>query len=140
MRSVLYFTSVPPSVDRSVAVALQPYAPAGSPTARNTSSSAEVEQAMVTQPIQRLTPQEYLARERAAETKSEYIDGMLILMSGATKEHVIITVNVASEIHQQLKGRPCTVFTQDMRVRIVVRWNVQLSRCCSRPRAAPLRG
>jgi Uma2 family endonuclease len=78
-----------------------------------------MERAMVSQPVQYLTPQEYLALERAAETKSEYIDGMLVAMAGATKEHGIITLNFASEIHQQLKSRPCIAFTQDMRVRIV---------------------
>jgi Uma2 family endonuclease len=74
---------------------------------------------MATHPAQqRLTPQEYLAIERAAETKSEYLDGFLIAMSGATPAHVLITVNVAAEIHRQFRGRRCRVFTQDLRVRV----------------------
>jgi Uma2 family endonuclease len=78
-----------------------------------------MERAMIAQPVQHLTPEAYLALERAAETKSEYIDGVLVAMSGATREHVLITVNVVSEIHRQLRGRPCEVYSQDMRVRIV---------------------
>ena len=74
---------------------------------------------MVAQSIQRLTPQEYLALERAAETKSEYIDGILVAMSGATREHILVTVNIVSELNRQLRGRPCEVYAQDMRVRIV---------------------
>lgn len=73
---------------------------------------------MTTQSIPRLTPEAYLARERAAETKSEYVDGMLIAMAGATPSHILITVNIASEMNRQFKGRPCRVFTQDLRVRI----------------------
>lgn len=73
---------------------------------------------MATEPLQRLTPKEYLAHERAAETKSEYVDGMLVAMTGASRTHILITVNVVREINQQLRGQPCEVYTQDMRVRI----------------------
>ena len=73
---------------------------------------------MVTQPAARLTPAEYLARERTAETKSEYIDGFLVAMTGATPRHVLITANVVGELYQQLKGRQCRVYTPDLRVRV----------------------
>lgn len=54
---------------------------------------------MVTQPVPWLTPEQYLARERAAETKSEYVDGMLVAMSGATRAHILINVNISSGLH-----------------------------------------
>ena len=73
---------------------------------------------MVTQPAARLTPAEYLARERAAETKCEYIDGFLVAMTSATPRHVLITANVVGELYQQLKGRQCRVYTPDLRVRV----------------------
>jgi Uma2 family endonuclease len=73
---------------------------------------------MATQPAQWLSPEEYLARERITETKSEYIDGFLIAMGGATENHILITVNLVREISLQFKGRPCRVYSQDMRVRI----------------------
>ena len=73
---------------------------------------------MATEPLQRLTPKEYLARERIAATKSEYVDGMLVAMTGATRTHILITVNIVREISHQLRGRPCEVYSQDMRVRI----------------------
>lgn len=38
---------------------------------------------MSTAPNSRLTPAEYLAIERAAETRSEYFDGEMFAMSGA---------------------------------------------------------
>jgi Uma2 family endonuclease len=65
-----------------------------------------------------VTPEEYLAFERAAEHKSEYLDGEIFAMTGASREHNLITLNVASELRSQLKGRDCEVYPSDMRVRI----------------------
>jgi len=65
-----------------------------------------------------VTPEEYLALERAAERKSEYRDGEIVGMTGATRRHSLITVNVASELYRQLKGRPCEVHAADLRVLI----------------------
>lgn len=70
------------------------------------------------QTIHYLTPQEYLAIERRAEYKSEYFDGEMFAMAGVNPAHNEITLNVASEIHFQLKKRPCHVYTNDMRVKI----------------------
>jgi hypothetical protein len=44
----------------------------------------------------RLTPQEYLARERLAETKSEYYDGEVFAMSGGSRAHSVIGVNMVT--------------------------------------------
>lgn len=64
------------------------------------------------------TPQEYLAFEREAETKNEYIDGMVVAMAGASRRHSLIGVNIAASLHGQLKGRPCEVHQTDLRVKI----------------------
>ena len=42
-----------------------------------------------------LTPQEYLARERKAEFKSEYYRGEMFAMAGASWEHTLIKVQAA---------------------------------------------
>ena len=65
---------------------------------------------------ERYTPQEYLALERQAEFKSEYLDGIIVAMAGGRREHNLIAINLASETRSQLKGRPCEVFVSDMRV------------------------
>jgi Uma2 family endonuclease len=83
-----------------------------------TSDSYTLEQVMATQPVESLSPEEYLKIERAAEFKSEYIDGFLVAMPGARRPHILITVNITSSLHSQLRSRPCEVYTQDMRVRI----------------------
>ena len=65
-----------------------------------------------------LSPQEYLAREREAETKSEYYDGETFAMAGGSEEHSLIAVNVAGALNFQLAERPCKVYNSDMRVRV----------------------
>jgi Uma2 family endonuclease len=67
-----------------------------------------------------VTPQEYLKWERKAETRSEYHDGVIVGMAGASKEHNRITVNLGGEIHAQLKGKTCEPFASDMRVYVPV--------------------
>jgi Uma2 family endonuclease len=66
----------------------------------------------------RLSPQEYLALERQAETRSEYFGGEMFAMSGASYEHNLIKDNLAREAGNQLKAGPCRVVTSDMRVKI----------------------
>lgn len=72
---------------------------------------------MATAPVTpRPTPQEYLALERRAEFKSEYDNGYVNAMSGASREHNLIAGNVHGELRLQLRGRPCESYTSDMRV------------------------
>ena len=65
-----------------------------------------------------LTPQEYLAKERAAEFRSEFYQGEMFAMSGASWEHTLIKDNMAGEAHSQLKDGPCRVVTSDLRVKV----------------------
>lgn len=66
----------------------------------------------------RLTPQEYLERERYAETKSEYRGGVLVAMAGASPEHNAITSNLHGELYGQLREKECRPFVSDLRVRV----------------------
>ena len=65
-----------------------------------------------------LTPEEYLALERKATTKSEYLDGRMYAMSGASRAHNLITMNISSGLHAQLRERACEVYANDMRVKV----------------------
>jgi Uma2 family endonuclease len=67
---------------------------------------------------QRLTSAEYLEIERAAEQKSEFLNGAMFAMAGASPEHVLIATNVARELGNLLRGRPCRVFSSDLRVKV----------------------
>src|SRR3954454_943316 len=74
------------------------------------------EQIMASLPTPFYTPQEYLALERAAEYKSEYLAGEIFAMSGASEAHNTITLNIAAELRAQFRGRPCRVYASDLRV------------------------
>lgn len=63
------------------------------------------------------TPEEYIASERKAMVKSEYLKGQIIAMSGASLAHTRITLDIATELNIQLRGGDCEVITNDMHVK-----------------------
>ena len=65
-----------------------------------------------------LSPEEYLAQERRAEFRSEYLHGEVFAMAGASFEHTLIKDNVARNAGNQLENGPCHVLTSDMRVKV----------------------
>ena len=65
-----------------------------------------------------ISPQEYLRLERQAEYKSEYLNGEIFAMSGASRKHNLLTTNISTSLNQQLRGRPCEVYASDMRVKV----------------------
>jgi Uma2 family endonuclease len=71
---------------------------------------------MTTHAEVRVTPEEYLRIERAAEWKSEYIDGEIFAMSGASPRHVLIAGNLVRELGNELRKGPCTTYSADLRV------------------------
>ncbi len=69
----------------------------------------------------RLTPEEYTAFEREALPdgeiiRREYINGELIAMSGASRAHNLITINISTALHSRLRGTRCETHANDMRV------------------------
>jgi Uma2 family endonuclease len=73
---------------------------------------------MSSQPTTLLTPGEYLAAERKAETRSEYFAGEVFAMVGASKRHNLIAANIIRVLGNQLLDRPCNVYPSDMRVKV----------------------
>jgi Uma2 family endonuclease len=71
---------------------------------------------MSTQPITHLTVEQYLEIERAAEFRSEYIDGQVYAMAGGAVNHALIALDAAALLLAQLRGRPCTVAGSDLRL------------------------
>jgi Uma2 family endonuclease len=64
------------------------------------------------------TPQQYLALERDAEYKSEFVGGQIYATSGASREHILIARNIFAELHAQLRSQPCESYMGDMRVKV----------------------
>lgn len=74
---------------------------------------------MIAVPKQRLTEAEYLAIERAArENKSEFVNGEMYAMTGASYPHNVLTANLLVAVHSALRGKPCRVVGQDLRTRV----------------------
>jgi Uma2 family endonuclease len=64
-----------------------------------------------------VTPEQYLADERRADFKSEYIDGEVYAMTGASLAHNTITSNLMMGMGEKVRGGPCRPFSSDMRVK-----------------------
>jgi Uma2 family endonuclease len=64
----------------------------------------------------RYTAEQYLAMERNAGFKSEYLDGYITSMSGASRAHNRIAGNVYRKMSDQLENRPCEAYISDLRL------------------------
>lgn len=73
---------------------------------------------MVAERRQFITPEAYLAMEREAFEKSEYFEGEIIPMSGASKQHNRIKENVSGRIFLALEDSECQSFSSDMRIHL----------------------
>jgi Uma2 family endonuclease len=62
---------------------------------------------------------EYLQRDRASAERNEYLDGEMFAMTGGSPRHALIATNVAAELRHQLRERACTVYSPELRVRVV---------------------
>ena len=67
------------------------------------------------------TPEEYITLERKAIpdadiVRSEYVNGEIIAMSGASFAHNLITMNISVSLHAHLRSRECVVLANEMRV------------------------
>ncbi len=70
-----------------------------------------------------LTPEEYITLERKAipdadTVRSEYMNGEIIAMSGASLAHNLITGNVFANLYIRLRDSGCLAFANEMRVSI----------------------
>lgn len=66
----------------------------------------------------KITEAQYLAMERAAETKNEFLDGEIYAMTGASQRHNLVAGSTFASLYTQLRGRPCRVYPSDMRVKV----------------------
>lgn len=64
----------------------------------------------------RYTPEEYLALEDAAETRSEYRNGEIIPMTGGTTNHNRISLNLAGSINLAFVQADYEVFMADVKL------------------------
>ncbi len=61
---------------------------------------------------------EYVAAEEKSDVRHEFLDGEVCAMAGGTPEHSALAAAVIGELRTALSGKPCRVFTADLRLRI----------------------
>lgn len=69
-------------------------------------------------PKQKISPQAYLVAERLSETKHEYYNGDVYDMAGASRSHILIVSMITTILNNQLQGKTCSVYPNDMRVKV----------------------
>jgi Uma2 family endonuclease len=62
------------------------------------------------------TPEEYLALERAAFERHEWLDGLIYAMAGESPQHSLISSNINAILNLQLRGKPCATYSPNMKV------------------------
>ena len=67
--------------------------------------------------LPRMTVDEYLAFERAAEDRHIYLDGELFAMAGESLPHAYITTNLVVALGTQLRNTQSRALTKDTKVR-----------------------
>jgi Uma2 family endonuclease len=63
------------------------------------------------------TLEEYFAIEGAGHARYEYWDGEIVCMSGGTQQHMRIGGNTYFTLRQQLTGRNCEAFTNELPIK-----------------------
>ena len=61
---------------------------------------------------------EYLTAETASDLRHEYLQGEAWAMAGGTPEHGALAAAVIGELRAALRGKPCRVYSSDVRVRV----------------------
>ncbi|HEX3877491.1 MAG TPA: Uma2 family endonuclease, partial [Bryobacteraceae bacterium] len=73
---------------------------------------------MSTQPITKVTAEEYLELERRSEFRSEYLDGQMFAMAGSSFNHSLIAGNTQGLLFAQLQASRCVATGSDTRIYI----------------------
>jgi len=72
---------------------------------------------MASLPAAPLTEEQYLQIERQAETKSEFHDGQMYAMAGASPNHALLTASISALLHRQVPPG-WRVFSSDLRIKV----------------------
>jgi Uma2 family endonuclease len=65
-----------------------------------------------------VSPENYLESEKISPIKHEYIRGEIYAMTGASKAHDTIALNLLTLLRNHVRGTGCRTHTADMKVRI----------------------
>lgn len=66
----------------------------------------------------RVTAEEYLAADRVASFRSEFVNGEVLAMAGGRLAHAQLSARVGRELDHALEDGPCIVTVADMRLQV----------------------
>jgi len=69
------------------------------------------------QPQPAYTAEEYLALERQADERHQFVDGQIYAMAEESLEHSTICSNLVATLVPQLRRKPCRVLSPNMKIR-----------------------
>jgi Uma2 family endonuclease len=72
---------------------------------------------MSTLPTKRYSVEEYLDLEEGADYKSQFYNGEIFAMAGASFPHNQIALNIAAELREKLRGTPCQALPSDVLIK-----------------------
>ena len=73
-----------------------------------------------TRNVAAINVEEYLAGELQSKDRHEYLGGVVYAMAGASDDHNIISLNLASVLRAHLRGKRCQVFMADVKLRVQI--------------------
>jgi Uma2 family endonuclease len=76
----------------------------------------DLEVAMRSQALRRMSLDEFLEWERLQPTRHEFIDGEIVAMTGAHAGHVRMVGRIYARLHDHLHGSGCEAFVNDLKV------------------------
>lgn len=65
-----------------------------------------------------LSVDDYLEGERKGDIRHEYVAGQMFALSGASRRHNRIALNIATRLRELAAGGPCQVYMSDVKVRV----------------------
>ena len=74
---------------------------------------------MPTAPVAQMSYSEYVVAEEASSLRHEFLNGGVFAMAGGTPEHGALAAAVMGELRTSLRGKPCRVFSSDLRIRVL---------------------
>jgi|SRR5216684_1501575 len=85
--------------------------------------------------VSKLTEEEYLTLDRAAEFRHEFLDGEMFARSGGSMAHSRLQTNIITAVYTPLRDHGCEAFASDCRVRVSSRMYVypDVSVVCGQP-------
>ena len=69
-------------------------------------------------PVAKLNLDQFMDWENEQNERHEFYQGEVFAMVGVRRVHGLVGLNVAMSLRQQLRGSPCTVFVESLKVKV----------------------